>query len=491
MSDLNKPAPHLAGAKDVGAEEGYKPQFERTLGKFESFAVAFSFISITTGLFSTYGSMLTSSGPVGIWTWPVVTLGTLLVALVFGLLASKIPLSGFSYQWASRLVNPVLGWWFGWANFAFLGICTVAVDYGLSQVALFPLLGLEYTAAGGALTTVALLLVQMMLIIWSTPILTKINNMAVGAEVIAVFGLILALGAAVFFFGKGNASNLLSTGIIHSDNYFGWLGPFMLSGLLGAFTLVGWESAANLAEETHNPKQVVPRAMVNAVLVSGVLGTLFLVVISLGLGDHVDELSKSSAPVADVIRMILGETFSKVVLLIVCIAIFACGLVIMTSNSRLIHAMARDGRLPFSEKLSIVPRPTGGPLWATILAGLVSIGVVLSFYSNPDALTQLLGAATLFPALLYSGTVLLYIFTRHKHIHHPDDFSLGKWEWPVVIGACVWLFIEMCVFIIPADFRTAQLYVLASMGVGVLVFLSVWVNRRKQLERMPALGSYL
>ncbi|WP_218179771.1 amino acid permease [Pseudomonas gingeri] len=490
MSDKkNNSQPGGVGA--VVGEDGYQAQFERTLGKFESFAVAFSFISITTGLFSTYGSMLISSGPVGIWTWPLVTLGTILVALVFGLLASKIPLSGFSYQWASRLVNPVLGWWFGWASFAFLGIVTVAVDYGLAQVALFPLLGLEYTPAGGALTTVVVLVVQMLLIIWSTPILTKINNMAVGAEVVAVFGLILAIGAAVAFFGKGNLSNLTSTGIVHSDNYYGWLGPFMLSGLLGAFTLVGWESAANLAEETHNPKQVVPRAMINAVLVSGVLGTLFLIVISLGIGDHIVELTKSSSPVADIIQMTLGETFSKIILVVVCIAIFACGLVIMTSNSRLIHAMARDGRLPFSEKLSIVPRPTGGPLWATIVAGVVTILIVLSFYSNPDALTQLLGAASLFPVLLYSGTVLLYIGTRHKHIHHPDDFTLGKWEWPVVVGACVWLFVESCVFIIPSDFRVAQLYVLASMGGGVVVFLSVWITRRKQLERMPALDSYL
>lgn len=490
MSD-HKASAQAHGSSTAVGEEGYQAQFERTLGKFESFAVAFSFISITTGLFATYGSMLTSSGPVGIWTWPIVTLGTLLVALVFGLLASKIPLSGFSYQWASRLVNPVLGWWFGWASFAFLAIVAVAVDYSLAQVALFPLLGWEYTAAAGASTTVALLVVQMLLIIWSTPILTKINNMAVGAEVLAVFGLIVAIGVAVAFFGKGNASNLVSTGIIHSENYYGWLGPFMLSGLLGAFTLVGWESAANLAEETHNPKQVVPRAMVNAILVSGVLGTLFLIVVSLGLGDHVEELTKSSAPVADVIRMTLGEVFSKIVLVVVCIAIFACGLVIMTSNSRLIHAMARDGRLPFSEKLSVVPRPTGGPLWATLLAGVISIAIVLSFYTSPDALTQLLGAATLFPALLYSGTVLLYIFTRHKHVHHPDDFTLGKWEWPVVAGACVWLFVEMCVFIIPSDFRVAQMYVLASMGVGALVFLSVWINRRKQLERMPALGTYL
>ena len=486
MSDVNKDLRTV----DQGRSEASHSQFERTLGKFESFAVAVSFSSITTGLFSTYGSMLASRGPVGIWTWPVVTVGTLLVALVFGLLASKIPLSGFSYQWASRLVNPVLGWWFGWASFAFLAIVTVAVDYGLAQVALFPLFGLDYSAAGGAVTTGCLILVQTILVIWSTPVLTKINNLAVGAEVVAILGLIVAIGAAVFFFGKGNTSNLLSTGLIHSDHYFGWLGPFMLSGLLGAFTLVGWESAANLAEETRNPKQVVPRAMVKAVLASGVLGTLFLIVISLGLGDHVEELSRSSAPVADVIRMTLGETFSKIILIVVCIAIFACGLVILTSNSRLIHAMARDGRLPFSEKLSYVPRPTGGPLWATILAAVVSGLIVLSFYSNPDALTQLLGAATLFPALLYSGTVLLYIFTRHHHVHHPYDFMLGIWEWPVIIGAVAWLIVEMCVFIIPADFRTAQQYVFFLMLAGVLVFIPVWLWRRKQLKKMPPLGSY-
>lgn len=491
MSDTLSSPQTVLPNKGADSGTGYKEQFERSLGKFESFAVAFSFISITTGLFSTYGSVLVSSGPIGMWTWPIATLGTLLVALVFGLLASKIPLSGFSYQWASRLVNPVLGWWFGWMSFAFIAVVLLAVDYGLAQVALFPLLGLEYSPAAGAITTVVVLFIQMLLIIWSTPILTKINNMAVGAEVIAMIGLIVGIGIAVTFFGKGQASNLLSTGIAPTEHYYGWLGPFMLSGLLGAFTLVGWEAAANLAEETLNPKQVVPRAMVHAVLASGVMGTLFLMVIGMGLGDQVAELSKSSAPVADVIRITLGETLSKIILVVVCIAIFACGLVIMTSNSRLVHAMARDGRLPFAEALSYVPRPTGGPLWATIVAALIPMIIVLSFYSDPDALTQILGAATLLPALLYSATVLLYIGTRHKQLHHADDFTLGKWEWPVVAGACLWLFVELCVFMIPADFRVAQMYVLGLIAVGAVVFACVWITRRKQLEQMPPIQHYL
>src|ERR1041384_5248623 len=82
---------------------GYRQQFVRSLRHFESFAVAFSFISITTGIFTTYGFALGTGGPRAIWTWVIVTVGQALVALVYGGLAARVPLSGYSYQWASRL----------------------------------------------------------------------------------------------------------------------------------------------------------------------------------------------------------------------------------------------------------------------------------------------------------------------------------------------------------------------------------------------------
>ncbi|MEE1804747.1 amino acid permease [Streptomyces sp. JV176] len=475
-----------ASAAD-GHATGYKPQFARTLSRFESFAVAFSFISITTGLFTTYGTVLGSAGPAGIWTWPLVTLGTVLVALVYGMLASRIPISGYSYQWASRLASPVLGWWFGWVSFAFLAIVVVAVDYGLTQVALFPLLDITYTATGGAIGTVIVLLLQMSLIIWSTPITTKVNNLAVGAEVIAMVGLTVLIAGAVLFFGKGDWSNLGSYGTIPADGYYGFLGPFMLSALLGAFTLVGWESAANLAEETHNPKKVVPQAMVRAILLSGGIGMLFLIVITAGVGDDVAALTADSAPVASIIESTVGSAVATAMLVVVCIAIFACGLVIMVSNSRLVHSMARDGRLPFSETLSQVPRPTGGPTWATLTVALASIAIVAVFSGNADALPQLLGAGTLMPAILYAGTVTLFIFTRRKYTPGPDDFQLGKWEKPVVAGAVLWLVLELCIFMIPSDFRGAQQYALATLVVGGLLFASVWFTRREKLVQQPSL----
>src|SRR2546430_5618399 len=86
-------------------------------------------VSITTGIFTTYGGVLNWGGPLGIWTWPIVVLGQLFVSLVFATLASRIPIAGYSYQWVSRLANPKIGWLVGWVSFTFLIVVTVSVDY--------------------------------------------------------------------------------------------------------------------------------------------------------------------------------------------------------------------------------------------------------------------------------------------------------------------------------------------------------------------------
>ncbi|HEV8649561.1 MAG TPA: amino acid permease [Actinomycetes bacterium] len=119
---------------------GYPPQLARTLGWGESFGMGFSFISVTTGIFTTFGFLLATAGPRGIWTWPVAVAGQTLVALVYGALAARVPLAGGAYQWATRLAGPSVGWWVGWLSLSFLVIVTVSVDYALVQAAVWPLL---------------------------------------------------------------------------------------------------------------------------------------------------------------------------------------------------------------------------------------------------------------------------------------------------------------------------------------------------------------
>jgi len=469
---------------DLLPQFGYKQQFVRSLRQFESFAVAFSFISITTGIFTTYGFALGTGGPRAIWTWLIVAVGQSLVALVYGSLAARVPLSGYSYQWASRLSNANVGWWLGWMSFAFLTIVTVSVDYGLVQVAFQPLIGEAYTPTSAALETIAVLAVQAALIIWSTRITTRVNNTAVATEVIGVLGLTVLLIIVAAIRGLGHWSNLGSTGIVPSAGYYHWLGPFMLATLLGAYTIVGFEASSNLADETQQPHRTIPRAMIRAVLLSGAVGMVFLIALSYATSS-VKAASASSAPVAFIVNDVLGGVVQKIFLIFVCVSIFACGLVIMVTNSRLIWAMARDRRLPGHQVLGQVPRATGGPTWATALAAVLGALITLVLRTHTSALETLFTASTIMPALLYASTVLLYVFVGRRRRGAEGHFSLGPWEIPVIAGALVWLAYELIVLIGPAEFRDAQYYVLGALGVGLVFYIVQWITEPTAMRTEP------
>jgi len=460
---------------------GYKQQFVRSLRHFESFAVAFSFISITTGIFTTYGFALTTGGPRAIWTWLIVAAGQALVALVYGSLAARVPLSGYSYQWASRLSNASVGWWLGWMSFAFLTIVAVSVDYGLVQVAFQPLIGEAYTPTSAALETIVVLAIQAALIIWSTRITTRVNNAAVATEVIGVVGLTVLLIIVAAVRGQGHWSNLGSSGIVPHAGYYAWLGPFMLATLLGAYTIVGFEASSNLAEETH---RTIPRAMIRAVLLSGAVGMVFLIALSYATRS-VTAASASSAPVAFIVNSVLGGVVQKLFLIFVCVSIFACGMVIMVTNGRLIWSMARDRRLPGHQLLSRVPRATGGPTWATALAAVLGAVITLVLRTHTSALVTLFTASTIMPALLYASTVLLYVFAGRRHKGQEGRFSLGRWEIPVIAGALIWLAYELIILIGPAEFRDAQYYVLGALGLGLLFYAGQWLLEPKAMRTEP------
>jgi amino acid transporter len=453
---------------------GYRQQFVRSLRNFESFAVAFSFISITTGIFTTFGFVLLTGGPRGIWTWPIVIVGQTLVAMVYGALATRVPLSGYSYQWASRLANVHVGWWLGWMSFAFLSIVTVSVDYGLVQVAFQPLIGEAYTPVSAALETIVVLALQAGLIIASTRATTRVNNTAVATEVIGIVGLTVLLIIVAAIRGLGHWSNLGSTGIVPSAGYYNWLGPFMLATLLGAYTIVGFESASNLAEETFEPQKTIPRAMVRSVWLSGVVGMAFLIALVYSIST-VGPTSHNFAPVALIVHQVLGGFVQKIFLIFVCVSIFACGLVIMVTNGRLIWSMSRDRRLPGYQLWRQVPRATGGPTWATILAAVLSAAITLVLINHTGALVTLFSASTIMPALLYASTVLLYIFTARRQRGRAGRFSLGRFEIPIIAGALIWLTYELIILIGPAVFRDAQYYVLGALGVGVLFYAGMWL----------------
>ena len=171
-----------------------------------------------------------------------------MVALVFGALASRMPLAGYTYQWMSRLANPHIGWLVGWFMFAFLIVDVVAVDYAVASAVAPVLFGYVGTTANTWVVTGVVILVQCLLIMFSTLWAERVNNVAVGTELVGIGGLTILIFIVGAVGSKLEWGHLFSKGVAAGASPYLGLGtlthvtPWILAFLLGSFTIVGFEA---------------------------------------------------------------------------------------------------------------------------------------------------------------------------------------------------------------------------------------------------------
>lgn len=470
-------------AGHTAPDGGYQPELNRTLGGFQVFAISFAFISVAVGIFASYDAVLTNAGPVGIWLWIIASIGQTFVALVVAQFAARIALSGSSYQWASRLANPKVGWLFGWLTFWYLAIAVVAMDNALASQAFMPLMGMQENEDTARLITVAILVIQAVLVIASTRLLGLITSGAVGIELGIVVVLVVALAVVMIFTGSGDFGNLTSRGVAVTDpNYFAIGGGLTAGMIMGLTTLVGFDSAANLAEEAKDPFRSVPRAIVASVVAAALLGLVFLIALTVAIKD-VPAVTNSGSPVAAIIRGQLGPVTERILLAGLAFAMFGAGMVVMAACSRQVFAMARDKRFPAHVLMRRVNPKTQTPVPATIL--ILAVGVVLMLALPGEALLQLIIGSTILPALIYGATVILYLAVRKSLEHKEGGFSLGRFELPVAVAALIWVAVALVALVTPGDASIPVLIVVALIAVGVIYFAYMMIFHREVLDTEP------
>jgi amino acid transporter len=413
-----------------------------------------------TGIFANYGFALSKAGPFGYWTWILVSLGHLLVALVFAEMAGRIPLAGCSYNWNTKLSHPVVGWIAGW-------MALVAYTVGIAAVTatLFPvfqsLFGWKLDAAETFFMGIGLVFILAVINVYGVRGAAYINLWAVAAEVIALVGFGILLAAAWLLKGVPNVELLTSIPAEPRP----YLPAFLMACLLCSWTLLGFEGAADVSEETVEAVKVAPKSIIHSVLSCAVLGFAFVLLLTLNITD-LGATAGASDPVTAIISGTFGELAGKAFLVLIFVSVFACALVNMTGATRVLFAMARDGKLPAANWLVKVSRhrvPSNG----TWLVAVVS-AVFLSISEN---VTALYGAGAVLFALFYMLTVLGYaVWVRG--LPDTDSFSLGRWRWPVVVLAVAWLALEIGILTVPEQFQSVGIATACVLGVGLLLYLA-------------------
>jgi amino acid transporter len=371
---------------------------------------------------------------------------------------------------------------FGWLGFCYLAIGVVAADNALATTALMPLLGMDSDENTARVLTLVVLVIQAVLVVLSTRLVALITSAAVGLELVIVVVLTVALFIAVAVTGDGAVSNLTSRGIAEgAPNYFAIGGGLMAAMIMGIATLVGFDAAANMAEEAKEPFRSVPRAIVGSVVAAAVLGMVFVIALTIAIKD-IPRATATDSPVALILRDQLGPVMERSLLVAIVFAFFGAGLVTLATCARMVFAMSRDARFPAHQLMRRVNPRTQTPIPATIL--IVVVGFVLMGALPGGALLKMLTVG-LIGAVLYGAIIVLYLGVRKRLGRQEDAFDLGRFDMPVAIGALVWSAVVVVVLVSPPEALTAVL-----ISVGVLVAGGVYLAyllmfNREVLETEP------
>ena len=423
MADVHAPAHD--GDSDAAdlAKFGYKQELRRSLGGFSSFAVAFAYISPSTGIFALFFLGLTTIGGAFFWSWPLVAAGQFIVALTFAELSSHYPVAGSVFQWTKYLSGKTYSWFTGWI-YLFAGIITVTSVCATLPLALIPAFNnmgwnLSDSLHNQRLIAVVTLCVITVLNIFGVRLVAIINNTGVLFEI---------LGMVVFAFILAIFHNHQGVGVVfHTHGQSLTTGTFLVAMFMALYVIYGFDTASTLAEETKNPRKEAPKAVLASVIGAFVVGGIFIWATLMAIPDMKTAIGDSWGP-GEVIDANFSNGFSTVYLLVVAAAIFVCCLAIQAACIRLAFGMSRDNQLPVSKQLRWVHPRLHTPIGSCIAIGVLAFIPMLQYAGV--AIVAI--AATGMIYLSYLICNLAVLRARLKGWPRASaPFSLGRWGLPI------------------------------------------------------------
>ena len=440
-----------AASADNGMERfGYRQSLDRSIGAFGSFAAGVSYISILTGTFQLFYFGFGTAGPAYLWSWPMVLVGQLAVALCFMELAAQYPIAGSVYNWSKLLSSRGVGWSSGWlmltASIVSLSATVLALQLNLPRLwSGFQIIG-DGTgphdfASNAVILGAALIVLTTVINAMGVRLMAMINSAGVFIELIAAcfIAIILALhsirGPAVFFTTHGYGA----------DRSGGFLSAFLVASLASGYVMYGFDTASSLGEETMEPRRTAPRAILRAVLASFVIGGASLVFAILS-APHLDDpqIGSSDGGLQYIVEQVMWGPLAKIFLGCIVVAVSVCALAVHTAAIRLTFAMARDNALPFSEQLARVNPRTQAPIGPAILVGLIAVLILVINIGQPKIFTVLTSIAVIMIYMAYLMVTAPMLKKRIQGQWPPSDvtagrfFTMGRWGLVVNVTAVLW-----------------------------------------------------
>ena len=302
-----------------------------------------------------------------------------------------------------------------------------------------------------------------------------------------VAGVLIVVIALALFAPKQPVSFLFTRTFANPELGFRPYWFIFLGGLLQAqWTYTGYDASAHTVEETKDARVRAPWGVYLSVAVSGLFGYLMLAFVTLAIQD-LDKTAAASNPFIYIFQTALGQKFGNMVLWVVTLAQWFCGLSCVTSTSRMIFAFSRDNGMPLSTVWAGVSRRFRTPAAAVWLAAALSFLLPCVILGLVTARPGRLDFGKLYPAVTGISTIGLYlsygipIWLKRRAVRSGlwtdranGPWNLGKWSGPVGVVAILWIAFITVLFVLPPNDLTGYVFGGTLIGLIGLYMTTAW-----------------
>ncbi len=361
----------------------------------------------------------------------------LIAANSIGELSKHLPSAGSFYTFVSHGIHPQAGFLVAWVFL--LGVIVGGPFLALQMG--FVVAGTLNSEWGWSNDTWWIWTVLVCLLIFALgyrgiTASTRVGVLLGAFEIVVFVGISLTL---IVQAGSDNTLQVFGTHYANNPDYEGFSGVIAGS-VFTILAFIGFEQAAPIAEEAHEPRRTIPRAiMLSALLIGGFyLLNTYASAVAFGPANMIDFTADDSNPWQNVLaRDAWGGVGFLLVFLALVNSIIANQNAANNSSTRTMFAMGRIRLLPQGfDRLN----PFGSPLWALVAQLVVSLAVALYLGFHYDPVTGFALTATILVDIFASMYILLNIaclmyFLRFRR----DEFNVVRHGILPILGALAFI----------------------------------------------------
>ena len=440
-------------------EFGYKEQLHRALTTKDLVIYGLIFM-VPIAPYSVFGFVYNDAKGMVPLAYLVGLAGMFFTALSYAAMSRAFPLAGSVYTYAQRGLHEIAGFFSGWLILLDY-ILVPSLLYLFSAVALRPV----FPIVPAWIWLVAFISFNAAVNYVGIQFTARVNRYMLIME-LAVLALFVVLGL-VALYGGGGAGRLTLKPIYDAH-------VFSLATVAGATSIavlsfLGFDGISTLSEENRAGKDAVGRATVLSLLLVGALFMLQTwIATDLSLGMH---FSSPETAFYEITERAGGAWLRLVTIVAVVLATaIANAMAAQAAVSRILFAMARDGKLP-AILAKVHPRYKT-PYVSTLAVAVVSLLVGLLFANRVDDLTLIVNFGAL------SGFVLLHLSVINHYLIRRRS---GDWLRHLIFPVIGMLII---VYVLYEMDRTAKILGLGWVAIGIVyyVVLTVWMKKPVALK---------